>query len=348
MTDATFDSMYKLGKTLGEGAFAEVKIATKNDSKDVYAVKIVDRKRLSEDDEECLQIEINNLTALQHPNIIRLFKVFHEPLKYYLVMELVKGGELFDRVVSKNSYTEQEGRDACKTVFEAIGYCHKNCIAHRDLKPENLLLMYEDSDTEIKIADFGFSKHVESPEANCLTTRCGTPEYVAPEVLSGRPYSSKCDTWSLGVIIYILLCGYPPFYDDNVRRLFRQILKANYKFHDDTWGDVSDEAKDLISKLLVVKANKRLSADEVLQHEWFANASLSGRDLDKAKDNLKSFQKNKRFKAAANAIIVTNRLASMVGAKAGAQTFRNKRTSIPHEALDLEDLAKLAADIDEE
>jgi len=331
-----------------------VKIASKKDTKDVYAVKIVDRKRLSEDDEECLHIEINNLTSLNHHNIIRLFKVFHEPVKYYLVMELVKGGELFDRVVSKNSYSEVEARDACRTVFEAIGYCHKNCIAHRDLKPENLLLMYEDSDTEIKIADFGFSKHVESPEANCLVTRCGTPEYVAPEVLSGRPYNSKCDTWSLGVIIYILLCGYPPFYDDNVRRLFRQILKANYKFHNDTWGDVSDEAKDLISKLLVVKANQRLSADEVLAHPWFAHASLPGHDLEKAKDNLKSFQRNKRFKAAANAIIVTNRFANMVGSATGKptsdgaeQTFRNKRNSIPPEALDLEDLAKLAATLDE-
>merc|ERR1740120_380804 len=106
----------------------------------------------------------------------------------------------------------------------SIGYCLKNCISHCDLKPENLLLMYEDSDTEIKIAEFGFSKHVESLESKCLVTRCGTPEYVAPEVLSGKAYNTKCDTWSLGVIIYILLCGYPPFDDEVIKKLFRQIL----------------------------------------------------------------------------------------------------------------------------
>merc|ERR1712183_853535 len=146
-------------------------------------------------------------------------------------------------------------------------------------------------------------------EAKCLKTRCGTPEYVAPEELSGKPYNTKCDTWSLGVIIYILLCGYPPFFDESTRKLYRQILKGEYEFNDD-WRNISDEAIDLITKLLVIRPSKRLSAEDALQHTWFqdTSTSLSTHDLGKSKDNLKKFQKNKRFKAAANAIIISNRL----------------------------------------
>jgi len=298
-------------------------------------VKIVDKLKMEENDEECFQFEIDNLTSLKHSNITRLYHVYNEPTKYYLVMELVSGGELFDRIVSKRSYTEEEARDVSKIICGAINYCHKNCIAHRDLKPENLLLMYKDSDTEIKIADFGFSKRVESPESRCLVTRCGTPEYVAPEVLSGKPYNTKCDTWSLGVIIYILLCGYPPFYNKSTHNLFNLILMGKYEFHEDTWGDISDEAKDLISKLLINKPNERLSAEEVLQHPWFSDTitpKLSHRDLDKCQDNLKNFQKAK-FQSIVKLIIVTNRLAKAFGGRTPNKNRRRKRNSIDVESL---------------
>lgn len=145
------------------------------------------------------------LNELKHEHIIRLYGVYEEPSYYYLITEQMKGGELFDRIVSKSFYNEKEARDVCKILFEAIGYCHSKSIAHRDLKPENLLLQSEDNDSAIKIADFGFAKKVLTP--NSLTTQCGTPGYVAPEILEGVAYDTKSDMWSLGVIIYILLGG---------------------------------------------------------------------------------------------------------------------------------------------
>jgi len=335
-----FDDDYTTGKLLGEGAFAQVKVAESKNDGSQYAVKIVDKSKLAAEDEECIRLEISSLSKLKHPNIIQLFGVYDESKNFYLVMELVKGGELFDRIVSKSVYTEKEARDACKSLFEAIDFCHTHCVAHRDLKPENLLLMNLDSDTEVKIADFGFSKAVVAPDIDCLTTRCGTPEYVAPDVLSGKAYSAKVDVWSLGVIIYILLCGYPPFYDENVRKLFRQILKARYDFHPETWGGISDEAKDLVSKLLVPRSSDRLSTEEALQHPWFTQADekLTSNDLGKTQAELKEFNRNRRFKAAARAVIVSNRLKSLISNQtpsgkdiisAPKKTGGKKRNSIP-------------------
>merc|ERR1712085_136316 len=149
--------------------------------------------------------EIQVLNELQHPHIIRLYKVFEEKDFWYLITEKMMGGELFDRIVAKSYYNEKEARDVCKILFEAIGMCHDNAVAHRDLKPENLLLRSEDNDSEIKIANFGFAKKVLKP--NSLTTQCGTPGYVAPEILEGNAYDTKSDMWSLGVIVYILLGG---------------------------------------------------------------------------------------------------------------------------------------------
>ena len=216
--------------------------------------------------------------------------------------ERMMGGELFDRVVAKSFYNEKEARDLCKILFEAIGLCHRNNVAHRDLKPENLLLRSEDNDSEIKIADFGFVKKVTTP--NSLTTQCGTPGYVSPEILEGVPYDTKSDMWSLGVIVYILLGGYPPFSDQNQRELFQKIRKGHYEFHEEYWGSVSDDAKDLISCLLTVKPSKRLSADEALKHKWMMQDAdvLAGQDLGTNLAELRKFNGKRKFKGAVTAV----------------------------------------------
>jgi len=165
----------------------------------------VTKSKLTKEDEIALKDEIIVLRELQHQHIIRLYDVFEEKSFWYLVTEKMTGGELFDRIVSKSFYNEKEARDVCKILFEAIGYCHSHSVAHRDLKPENLLLRSEDNDSEIKIADFGFAKKVLTP--NSLTTQCGTPGYVAPEILEGVAYDTKSDMWSLGGIVYIQLGG---------------------------------------------------------------------------------------------------------------------------------------------
>jgi len=210
---SSFRDSYSVGKTLGEGAFSVVKEVTNRTNKKAYAAKIVTKAKLTREDEVALHDEIAILKDCNHRHIINLYDVFDEVSYYYLVTELMLGGELFDRIVTKTFYNEKEARDVCKILFEAIGYCHQKGVAHRDLKPENLLLVSRDDDKNIKIADFGFAKKVSS--SKCLLTQCGTPGYVAPEILHGVPYGTKADMWSLGVITYILLGGYPPFIEQN-------------------------------------------------------------------------------------------------------------------------------------
>merc|ERR1712071_420659 len=173
------------------------------------------------------------------------------------------GGELFDRIVQKAFYNEKEARDVCKILLEALAYCHSKKVAHRDLKPENLLLVSVDDDHELKLADFGFAK--KCPKEKCLHTQCGTPGYVAPEILSGVAYDTQADIWSLGVIVYILLGGYPPFIEQNQRELFRKIRKGQYEFHEEYWGQVSDDAKNLIRQLLTVQPSKRYDANGAIK-----------------------------------------------------------------------------------
>ena len=170
----------------------------------------------------------------KHEHIIYLVAHYKVPQYYYLVTEMMKGGELFDRIVAKTYYNEKEARDVCKILFEAIAYCHSEGIAHRDLKPENLLLMvsihcYLKPFSLHLLTNFGFAKKVTSEE--CLLTQCGTPGYVAPEILRGVPYGQKADMWSLGVIAYILIGGYPPFIEQNQSKLFRKIKRGSYEFH---------------------------------------------------------------------------------------------------------------------
>lgn len=307
----SFDGEYQRGKALGEGAFSVVIEATKRGSDESYAVKVVTKSKLTKEDEIALKDEIIVLKELQHQHIIRLYDVYEEKDFWYLVTEKMSGGELFDRIVSKSFYNEKEARDVCKILFKAIGYCHSHNVAHRDLKPENLLLRSEDNDSEIKIADFGFAKKVLTP--NSLTTQCGTPGYVAPEILEGVPYDTKSDMWSLGVIVYILLGGYPPFIEQNQRELFRKIRKGQYEFHEEYWGSVSADAKDLISCLLTVSPGKRLSASDALKHKWMmADASvLEAANLDENLAELRKFNAKRKFKAATKAVILANQLSSL-------------------------------------
>lgn len=306
-----FRENYKLGAVLGKGAFSEVKEGTSLKDKKSYAIKIVTKKKLTPEDETALKDEIDILTNLDHKHIIRLYEVFDEDAYYYLVTERMMGGELFDRIVAKAYYNEKEARDTCKIIFEAMAYIHKKHIAHRDLKPENLLLMSEHSDSDIKLADFGFAKKAVDEE--CLTTQCGTPGYVSPEILEGVRYGTKADMWSLGVIVYILLGGYPPFIEENQRELFRKIRRGQYEFHDEYWGGVSKDAKDLISSLLSVDPKQRLTSEEALRHRWICgdDAELEKFDLGVNLAELRKFNAKRKFKAAAIAVIAQNKITSL-------------------------------------
>lgn len=175
-------------------------------------VYFIFRQTLDDEDEMALQLEVEILSHLDHPNVVKLFEIYDEGDVLYLVMELMEGGELFDRIVEKESYSEMEAAETIKPIIDSIRYCHENGIIHRDLKPENLLYMTTEQNSIIKISDFGLARFVQNELA---TTACGTPGYVAPEIVGGKGYGKEVDYWSIGIILYIMLCGFPPFYDEN-------------------------------------------------------------------------------------------------------------------------------------
>lgn len=298
---------------LGTGAYSTVREGyhTRSNNDVTYAVKCINRKKLSEEDEAALLDEVAILQEMKHIHIIRLYDFFVESSTYYLVMERMSGGELFDRIVAKAYYNEKEARDVCKILLEAVRFCHANHIAHRDLKPENLLLLSEDDDSTVKIADFGFAKKVRAPQS--LTTQCGTPGYVAPEILEGVAYDTMADMWSVGVILYILLGGYPPFIENNQRDLFRKIRRGEYEFHEEYWGTVSVEAKELISSLLTVDPSSRLNAGQALQNSWIRvdDEVLARKDLGVNLQQLTKFNAKRKFKAAVSTVMAVNKLQSL-------------------------------------
>ncbi|KAG6798454.1 calcium/calmodulin-dependent protein kinase type 1 isoform X1 [Apis mellifera caucasica] len=270
------EDKYILKELLGTGAFSEVRLAESREKPgQMFAVKIIDKKALK-GKEDSLENEIRVLRRLTHPNIVQLLETFEDKHKVYLVMELVTGGELFDRIVEKGSYTEKDASGLIRQVLEAVDYMHDQGVVHRDLKPENLLYYNPDEDSKIMISDFGLSKMEDS---GIMATACGTPGYVAPEVLAQKPYGKAVDVWSIGVISYILLCGYPPFYDENDANLFAQILKGEFEFDSPYWDDISDSAKDFIHKLMCVNVEERYSCKQALAHPWISGNAASNKNI---------------------------------------------------------------------
>ncbi|XP_036955513.1 calcium/calmodulin-dependent protein kinase type 1 isoform X1 [Acanthopagrus latus] len=222
-------------------------------------------------------------------------------------MQLVSGGELFDRIIEKGFYTEKDASKLIQQILDAVKYLHDMGIVHRDLKPENLLYYSMDEDSKIMISDFGLSKIEGS--GSVMSTACGTPGYVAPEVLAQKPYSKAVDCWSIGVIAYILLCGYPPFYDENDAKLFEQILKAEYEFDSPYWDDISDSAKDFIVHLMEKDPHVRYTCDQALQHPWIAGDTALDKNIHESVSAQikKNFAKSK-WKQAFNATAVVRHM----------------------------------------
>jgi len=249
---------------LGRGGFSVVLEGISKEDGERYAIKIIDKEMI--DEFEQLKREIDIMKRIKHKNILKLYDIYEDKHRVYIVMELVEGSELFDRIVKKGYYTEKEAVNIIKQILDAVKYLHENDIAHRDLKPENLLCSGEDDEENVKIADFGLSKMFSASDK--LMTGCGTPGYVAPEVLLSETYDSKVDIWSIGVITYILLSGYSPFYAENETGLFEKIMSAEYDFDNECWDDISALAKDFIRKLLTKNPKKRLDVNQAIAHPW--------------------------------------------------------------------------------
>lgn len=259
------EDKYILKEVLGSGAFSQVRQASsKVSSSTQVAVKTIQKKALK-GKEETLENEIAVLRKLQHPNIVQLVEVFQEKMQYHLVMQLVTGGELFDRIVEKGSYSEKDAVHLISQILDGVRYMHSEGVVHRDLKPENLLYYDATPEAKIMITDFGLSKMGENV---VLSTTCGTPGYVAPEVLNRETYTNKVDVWSIGVISYILLCGYPPFYDESDDGLFKLILKGEYEFDSPYWDQIGYSAKHFIKQLMCVDVSNRATCQQALEHPW--------------------------------------------------------------------------------
>ncbi|EJD76692.1 calcium/calmodulin-dependent protein kinase type 1 [Loa loa] len=298
--------LYEFKDILGTGAFSKVFLAEQiSEPGFLVAIKCIDKKALK-GKEESLENEIKVLRKLRHSNIVQLYDTFDEKQYLYLVMELVTGGELFDRIVAKGSFTERDASILMRQVLEAAAFMHENGVVHRDLKPENLLYYDQTEDSKIMISDFGLSKIDES---GVMATACGTPGYVAPEVLQQKPYGKAVDIWSIGVITYILLCGYPPFYDENDANLFAQIIRGEYEFDSPYWDEISESAKDFISHLMCCDPEQRYTCHQALAHPWISGDTAGTKDIHcLVAPHLKISLAKRNWKKAFNATTVIRQL----------------------------------------
>ncbi|EFC37690.1 calcium/calmodulin-dependent protein kinase-like protein [Naegleria gruberi] len=309
-TDAKTHDIKKdleFGKVLGSGTFSIVReAAQKNDGRKV-AVKIIDKTNL-EVNKDSLKTEVSILKSVNDQNIVELIDVYENGMKVYLVMELLTGGELFDRIVNKypEGYSEDVAAELIRKIVSSIKYLHSCGVVHRDLKPENLIYSSDGNDSDIKITDFGLAKIADGDFL--LKTACGTPNYVAPEVLQNTGYDASVDMWSIGVILYILLCGFPPFYSENTPELFEQIINGDYDFPSPYWDKVSDSAKDLIRHLLVVNPKKRFTPDQTLSHPWIKKLSTNKNHRPEIIDELRKFNARRKFKITVEAVLAAQKL----------------------------------------
>lgn len=263
---ADVEKHYDIGRVIGDGNFAIVKECKHRETRQAYAMKIIDKSQLK-GKEDIVDSEILIIQSLSHPNIVKLHEVYETEAEIYLIMEYVQGGDLFDAIIESVKFPEPDAAVMITDLCKALVHMHDKKIVHRDLKPENLLVQRnEDKSTTLKLADFGLAKHVVRP----IFTVCGTPTYVAPEILSEKGYGLEVDMWAAGVILYILLCGFPPFRspERDQDELFNIIQLGQFEFLSPYWDNISDAAKDLVRNLLVVDPKKRYTAHQVLQHPW--------------------------------------------------------------------------------
>nr|ACP74204.1 calmodulin domain protein kinase [Eimeria bovis] len=299
---AAFSDRYKGQRVLGKGSFGEVILCKDKVTGEEYAVKVISKRQVKQKtDKELLLKEVELLKKLDHPNIMKLYEFFEDKGYFYLVTEVYTGGELFDEIISRKRFSEVDAARIIRQVLSGITYMHRNRIVHRDLKPENLLLESKRKDANIRIIDFGLSTHFEATKK--MKDKIGTAYYIAPEVLHGT-YDEKCDVWSTGVILYILLSGCPPFNGANEFEILKKVEKGKYTFDLPQWKKVSESAKDLIRKMLTYVPTMRISARDALEHAWLKEAesaadAIDVPSLESTILNIRQFQGTQKLAAAA-------------------------------------------------
>ena len=300
---------------LGEGGYGKVYKVKHKLTGQYRAMKIIKCKSSSKKHEEQIKKEIEILKSLDHPNILKLYEFFCNEKTFFIINELCTGGELFDKIIEVKHFNERVAANIMRQIFSAIAFCHSQGVIHRDLKPENILIeSHLEKNSEyfhIKVIDFGTCEILKNNKM--LKEQIGTSFYIAPDVLKNE-YNEKCDLWSCGVIMYILLCGAPPFHGINEEEIYRKILTCNYTFRHKIWSEISQEAKDLINSLLELEPNKRLSAKDALKHPWFklfnvdsfSNKKLNEKNLITIIKNISEFRTEQKLQQATLAFLVHN------------------------------------------
>nr|XP_054493645.1 calcium/calmodulin-dependent protein kinase type II subunit gamma isoform X5 [Agelaius phoeniceus] len=358
-TCTRFTDEYQLYEELGKGAFSVVRRCVKKNSSQEYAAKIINTKKLSAraefepvwtpdaviatsrvsvllllQDHQKLEREARICRLLKHPNIVRLHDSISEEGFHYLVFDLVTGGELFEDIVAREYYSEADASHCIHQILESVNHIHQHDIVHRDLKPENLLLASKCKGAAVKLADFGLAIEVQG-EQQAWFGFAGTPGYLSPEVLRKDPYGKPVDIWACGVILYILLVGYPPFWDEDQHKLYQQIKAGAYDFPSPEWDTVTPEAKNLINQMLTINPAKRITADQALKHPWVCQRSTVASMMHRQEtvECLRKFNARRKLKGAILTTMLVSRnfsaAKSLLNKKSdGVKPQSNNKTSI--------------------
>ncbi|XP_035495164.2 calcium/calmodulin-dependent protein kinase (CaM kinase) II beta 1 isoform X23 [Scophthalmus maximus] len=321
-TCTRFTDEYQLYEELGKGAFSVVRRCVKLCTGQEYAAKIINTKKLSARDHQKLEREARICRLLKHPNIVRLHDSISEEGFHYLLFDLVTGGELFEDIVAREYYSEADASHCIHQILDSVHHIHQHDIVHRDLKPENLLLASKCKNAAVKLADFGLAIEVQGDQQAWFGF-AGTPGYLSPEVLRKEAYGKPVDIWACGVILYILLVGYPPFWDEDQHKLYQQIKAGAYDFPSPEWDTVTPEAKNLINQMLTINPAKRITAQEALKHPWVCQRSTVASMMHRQEtvECLKKFNARRKLKGA----ILTTMLVSR---NFSAKTLLNKKADV--------------------
>ncbi|XP_062411123.1 calcium/calmodulin-dependent protein kinase type II subunit beta isoform X16 [Sardina pilchardus] len=322
-TCTRFTDEYQLYEELGKGAFSVVRRCVKLVSGQEYAAKIINTKKLSARDHQKLEREARICRLLKHPNIVRLHDSISEEGFHYLLFDLVTGGELFEDIVAREYYSEADASHCIHQILESVSHIHQHDIVHRDLKPENLLLASKCKNAAVKLADFGLAIEVQGDQQAWFGF-AGTPGYLSPEVLRKEAYGKPVDIWACGVILYILLVGYPPFWDEDQHKLYQQIKAGAYDFPSPEWDTVTPEAKNLINQMLTINPTKRISAQEALKHPWVCQRSTVASMMHRQEtvECLKKFNARRKLKGAILTTMLVSRNFS------AAKSLLNKKADV--------------------
>uniref|UniRef100_A0A1A8EJA9 calcium/calmodulin-dependent protein kinase n=7 Tax=Nothobranchius TaxID=28779 RepID=A0A1A8EJA9_9TELE len=332
-TSTRFTDEYQLYEELGKGAFSVVRRCVKKSSGQEYAAKIINTKKLSARDHQKLEREARICRLLKHPNIVRLHDSISEEGFHYLVFDLVTGGELFEDIVAREYYSEADASHCISQILESVNHIHQHDIVHRDLKPENLLLASKMKGAAVKLADFGLAIEVQGDQQAWFGF-AGTPGYLSPEVLRKDPYGKPVDIWACGVILYILLVGYPPFWDEDQHKLYQQIKAGAYDFPSPEWDTVTPEAKNLINQMLTINPAKRITAEQALKHPWVCHRSTVASMMHRQEtvECLRKFNARRKLKGAILTTMLVSRNFSVGRRRTNSAAAASSTASLAQEA----------------